>query len=110
MNDTLGECLYLENLKPNNMKRKTNNQKRQERLIRFRQEILPDLEQFYDIEVHGPNNAPATMYKIIISITKSYDYYPMAEKMRVNVNNEYTWKDMSLDEISAGINHLKLIK
>jgi hypothetical protein len=92
------------------MDKKTNKQKRQERLIKFRHEILPELEQFYDVEAHGPSNAPATMYKIIISSIKSYDYYPMGERMRVNVNDEYTWHDMSLDEMSAGVNHLKLVK
>lgn len=91
-------------------KKKKNNVARQERLIRFREEILPDLEEYYDIQAHGPLNAPATMYKIIITATKSYDYYPMAEKIRVNINDEFTWRDLSIDEMSAQIQNLRLIR
>jgi hypothetical protein len=92
------------------MAKKKNNQARQARLIRFRQEILPDLEDYYDVQAHGPANAPATMYKIIITATKSYDYYPMAEKIRVNINDEFTWKDLSIDEMSAQVQNLRLIR
>jgi len=92
------------------MAKKKNKQQRQDRLIRFRQEILPDLEQYYDIQAHGPANAPATMYKIIITATKSYDYYPMGEKMRVNINDEFTWRDFSIDEMSAKVEHLRLVR
>jgi hypothetical protein len=92
------------------MAKKKNNQARQERLIRFRQEILPDLEEYYDVQAHGPSNAPATMYKIIITATKSYDYYPMAERMRVNINDEFTWRDLSIDQMSAQVQSLRLIR
>ena len=78
----------------------TKAQLRKERLMVFREEILPLLLKQYDVQEHGPNNAPSTMYKIIITGNKSYDYYPMAEKIRKNNHDgTYQWKSMTIQEL-----------
>ena len=83
---------------------------RQERLMKFRTEILPDLESYYEVQVHGSSNAPATMYKIIVTSSKSYDYYPMGQKMRINTQEGYRWVDMTVDEILVRIKSLPIKK
>ena len=81
------------------MKSKKAQIERQQRLLKFRQQALPILEKIYRVTSHGPSNAPNTMYKIIVTADKSYDYYPMSQKIRINKNDTWTWSTYDLDKL-----------
>jgi hypothetical protein len=91
---------------------KPKKQQRKERLLKFRQEVLPKLKKIYKVTSHGPKNAPDTMYKIKISDLLIYDYYPMSEKLRKEKYSldEYkmiwSWHDYKLDNLLEKVNKL----
>lgn len=95
---------------------KTKKDLRKERLETFRTNVLPEIQKIYKVSSHGPNNAPNTMYKIIIHSNLSYDYYPMSEKVRrakysLDINNtEYKWSEVKLEHLVENLKKLKNIK
>ena len=82
-------------------------QERKQRLESFRSDILPTISKMYKVSSHGPNNAPDTMYKIIIHSELVYDYYPMSEKLRRNRSGVCEWGSYTSNDILDGIKRLK---
>lgn len=76
---------------------------RKQRLKTFINDALPLLEKRYKVTLHNSN----TMYKIIINDNVSYDYYPMAEKIRINKCSQYEWRDYKLDKLILEITKQK---
>ena len=76
---------------------------RKQRLNIFINDALPILQERYKVTLHNND----TMYKIIINDIISYDYYPMAEKIRINKSSQYEWKDYKLDKLIKEITKQK---
>lgn len=63
---------------------------RKERLINFKEEVLPKLQEIYEIKDFN------TFVKIKIK-DFSYDYYPMAQKICKQLKRPI-WRELSIEE------------
>lgn len=87
-----------------------NKQIRKQKLLKFRNEYLPEIESIFYVEGHGPSNAPNTMYKIIINDILNFDYYPMSERIQINENKlgrwQHKWGDCDPQRLLKEINKI----